>query len=435
MNPNGPTPFNNPNDPGSDSFGRSTQPLPPHGQNTSNPPPGTLLNGLQSGAPTGNSATAPPAAPPSAPAYGAPSYSAPSVQAPAPGPAPAPTSPLASVLKVPLPTMIGLAVTGGVLLAILVPAAMRRAIPPASMKTLPPSVDTPIVVRPPAQDNGGSTAQATSGPLDAGAKAPVLAPKDSAADAQNSASSQSTSTSQASPDDTLASDASTRGTGSGTKNVDDGSDAASQPSQADAQPNDSTQPSAQSDAQGAALGRTQGKAPHKSRHRGRALYSIAPPEGWRRGQSAGRATWRGPNGAQLLVEVAPDVTSSPRADWEKLSRAFEKKYGPRYRSLGIHETTLAGRPASQWEFELDSPSGATTHKIDIAVHAGGRGYAVLGSAPSDKFDQMRPQLDAAINSFQLHSLSSDQDSAPTHNNGGSSDESGAAASADSEKGF
>jgi hypothetical protein len=79
-----------------------------------------------------------------------------------------------------------------------------------------------------------------------------------------------------------------------------------------------------------------------------------------------------------------------------------RKYGKDYRSLGISETTLAGKRAAVWEFEIDSGNG-TTRKIDVAVHDRGTGFAVLGSAPAGNFESMRPRLEAAINSFQLKS--------------------------------
>ena len=138
-------------------------------------------------------------------------------------------------------------------------------------------------------------------------------------------------------------------------------------------------------------------------------YTIAPPSGWTRRRSGQRTTWSGPGSAQILVEVASDTAASPRADWEKLDRGFRKKYGRRYRSLGIRDTTLAGLPAAVWEFELDSKSGRTTRKIDNAVHSRGRGYAVLGSAPAERFEEVRPQIEEAIASFRLRSSASSED--------------------------
>jgi hypothetical protein len=113
--------------------------------------------------------------------------------------------------------------------------------------------------------------------------------------------------------------------------------------------------------------------------------------------------WQGPSGAELLVETTSSAGPSPRADWEKLDKSLARKYGSRYRSLGIRETTLAGLPAAVWEFELESKSGATTRKIDVAVHKGGRGYAVMGSAPAGRFDEVKPQIEEALNSFSLSS--------------------------------
>lgn len=134
-------------------------------------------------------------------------------------------------------------------------------------------------------------------------------------------------------------------------------------------------------------------------HNGRG-YAITPPRGFKLVQSGRRTIWRGPGGAQILVETAPVGNRSPRRDWEKMDAALARKYGERYRSRGISDTNLAGREAAAWEFELDTRSG-TTRKIDVAVHHRGRGYAVLGSAPAGRFEEVRPQLEAAIRSFEI----------------------------------
>jgi hypothetical protein len=128
----------------------------------------------------------------------------------------------------------------------------------------------------------------------------------------------------------------------------------------------------------------------------RSGYAISPPAGFTLQKSGRRTTWRGPDGAQLLVETAAVGERSPRADWERMDKGFRKKYGDRYRSYGIYETTLAGHPAAAWEFEIGA-----TRKIDVAVHHRGTGYAVLGAAPAARFEQVRPQIEAAIRSFRL----------------------------------
>jgi len=130
-------------------------------------------------------------------------------------------------------------------------------------------------------------------------------------------------------------------------------------------------------------------------HRGNG-YRISPPSGFSLQKTGRRTVWSGPGGSQLIVETSNAAGRSPRDDWEQLDRALAKKYGDRYRSRGITETTMAGKPAAVWEFEIGN-----TRKIDIAVHHGGKGYAVLGEALVGDFETMRPQFEAAMKSFEL----------------------------------
>ena len=110
--------------------------------------------------------------------------------------------------------------------------------------------------------------------------------------------------------------------------------------------------------------------------------------------------WRGPHGAQLLVETTPSPGRSARGGWEELHTVLKRKYGARYRLHGIADTRLAGRPAATWDFDLDTPAG-TRRKRDVAVLAAGRGYGILVSAPAEGFDGLRPQFDAVLRSFTL----------------------------------
>ena len=134
-------------------------------------------------------------------------------------------------------------------------------------------------------------------------------------------------------------------------------------------------------------------------HRGNG-YDIKPPSGFKLRRSGRRTVWSGPDGASLLVETTRVSGGSPRDDWKRLDVDLKKRYGKRYRSLGIRRTSLAGRPAAAWEFELDTPRG-TVRKMDIAVHERGRGYAVLYSAPAAKFHKVRSTLKSASRSFRL----------------------------------
>ena len=129
-------------------------------------------------------------------------------------------------------------------------------------------------------------------------------------------------------------------------------------------------------------------------------YTITPPPGFILTQRGQRTVWRGPHGAQLLVETTPSPGRSARDGWEELHTVLKRKYGARYRLHGIADTRLAGRPAATWDFDLDTPAG-TRRKRDVAVLAAGRGYGILVSAPAEGFDGLRPQFDAVLRSFTL----------------------------------
>jgi hypothetical protein len=141
-------------------------------------------------------------------------------------------------------------------------------------------------------------------------------------------------------------------------------------------------------------------------------YSIAPPEGFRLRRTGRRTAWRGPNGSELLVE-AGRADGSPREGWEKLDHALAKKYGAKYRNLGIREEIINGRDAAVWEFELDTKNGRV-RKIDVAMHEGNRGYAILGSAPAERFDEVRSKIQSAVNSFRIEN-NSRRDERPARN--------------------
>jgi hypothetical protein len=134
----------------------------------------------------------------------------------------------------------------------------------------------------------------------------------------------------------------------------------------------------------------------------RRAYSVEPPAGFTLSRRGRRTLWNGPQGTSFLVEVGPSQGTSPRQGWEDLERSLQKKYGRKYRSRGIRETTVDGRPAAIWEFELDTARG-TVRKIDVAVHDRSNGYAVLATAPAERFEEWRPRFETAIRSLRIDS--------------------------------
>lgn len=129
-------------------------------------------------------------------------------------------------------------------------------------------------------------------------------------------------------------------------------------------------------------------------------YSVRPPAGFRLRRIGTRTSWQSADGS-MLIETTEKPGPSARRGWERLDAAFIKKYGPRYRMLRLQDTLINGRPAAIWEFELTSRSGTVTRKMDVATVTGGRGYAALFAAPADRFETLRPQFEAALNSLQL----------------------------------
>lgn len=359
---------------------------------------GSVLGGLQSGnaAPTGSNVFDPPdddavVSPPPAPRSTSSTQAAPTGRLP----------------WLPMPTLIGLAVVGGALIVALVPAMLRRVIPTVPMKQFPsetivressrapvampqsPSVALKPLPEKPALDGAEQLPSARVNADEA--------PADNLSDGDRPATSDATRTEM--PTNELpATDAgeSVAAADAPQRDAKDSNDdeasrerfAVTERRRSSKQTRDTEAPAAREASQSSAA------FVHP-----RSGYAISPPAGFKRQRTGRRTIWRGPGGAQLLVETTTAPGTSARADWERLSAALAKKYGRNYRSLGIRETTLAGRPAAIWEFEISSKRG-TTRKIDVAVHERGRGYAVLAEAPASRFDELRPQLEAAIASFQ-----------------------------------
>lgn len=142
-------------------------------------------------------------------------------------------------------------------------------------------------------------------------------------------------------------------------------------------------------------------------------YELTPPPGFSLSQKGRRTIWKHENGAQILVETGKAGAGSLRDGWLRLERDLKKRYGDRYKSLGITESQLAGQPAAVWEFELTGKDGITRRKIDIGIQYEGRGYAVLGSAPKENFDKVLPEIRAALDSFKLKEKAATEEPQPT----------------------
>lgn len=308
----------------------------------------------------------------------------------------------------PMPTRIGLAAVVGALIVVLVPALMRRLIPTVPMKqfpaetvvrdpSLPPVAMPPsstIIEKPLAQ----TAVESGNEPAAIGDK-----PATNQSPGGNAPDETGLATADSAPEGPIADEPNIV-----TDNTEKRPDSASNEPRVENRERFSVTERKRDSPQNQSNGSRQAEAwVHP-----RTGYAISPPAGFKRQRTGRRTIWRGPGGAQLLVETTNAPGASARADWERLDAALAKKYGRNYRSLGIRETELAGRPAAVWEFEISSKRG-TTRKIDVAVHERGRGYAVLAEAPASRFDEMRPQLEAAIASFQPPDKDKVRDAAPS----------------------
>lgn len=355
--------------------------------------------------------------------------------------APARTGPLTR--RLPTPTLIGLAMAGGALGLVLILALVSRFTSRLQMQNLRPDGAVPAVSGPapgeimsaPGEPGGDGVSGAESGlapresPEGTGAPAVKIIPgrraagpsitvpstRDDEADS-GSLSSAGKSRSSSRSDESVVSGARRSDTRASNDSAPARGEAAGASNSGPDSDDEPVSRSSEREFGSGAFGSGASNSARSETHVGRG-YAITPPPGWRLVQSGRRTIWRGPGGAQILVEVASVGERSPRRDWEKMDAAFARKYGKRYRSRGVFDTTLAGRDAAAWEFDLETRSG-TTRKMDVAVHHRGEGYAILGSAPAGRFEQLRPQMEAALQSFELRrsessrSNSSRSDSSP-----------------------
>ncbi len=297
--------------------------------------------------------------------------------------------------RLPMSVVVGLAMTGGALVVILLSTAVGHLIPHNVKQNTDPNLSLPhptpsaprVVMVPP------SSTPDPANDLPTPETPPTPQPPQVQATPDTSAPD-NTSTDEATPDTSSTSDAT----------PDDSSPDSTSPDTiapaATPTPNTSPSPNATPDTN------IVNGVYHSRRHR----YSIQPPDNFRVIQRGRRTAWHGPDETKLLIESGGAGGASPREGWEKLDRALQRKYGARYQNRGIRDTVINGRPAAVWEFDLDTKTGRV-HKMDVAVHEGNRGFAVLATAPVDKFESWRPRFDSAIQSLQIEAETQNEASA------------------------
>ncbi|MBV9469302.1 MAG: hypothetical protein JO316_23485 [Abitibacteriaceae bacterium] len=324
-----------------------------------------------------------------------------------------------SLKRTPLSTIIGFSMAGGALAVLLISAFISRAVHrtltvadhPAnganpSTVTMPPSNPAPIPATGATNPQGTDTTDTSVAMPDNRASAtsdndtaPTVTTKvkKSAHTHKNVSPSQSTPSDQALDDTSPTIQGQDRSAASTDASEDAqdnaSSDTAAKPRMAAAPRNDDTNDN------DSGAGDSPTSASERFVHSGTG-YAVTPPPGFKLVKKGQRTIWSGPDGTTFLVETTNRPGRSPFGDWLRLDASLRKKYGLRYTSRGIEQTTVAGHPAAVWDFDLVTDKG-TVRKVDIGIHANGKGYALLGSAPAAQFDQLRPQLDQAIKSFEI----------------------------------
>lgn len=64
-----------------------------------------------------------------------------------------------------------------------------------------------------------------------------------------------------------------------------------------------------------------------------------------------------------------------------------------------HRGQERGRDAAMWTFLLRNRDGLWLKKTDLGTWHAGKGYALLGAAPEDEFEEWRPLFEHAAETF------------------------------------
>ena len=127
---------------------------------------------------------------------------------------------------------------------------------------------------------------------------------------------------------------------------------------------------------------------HVRRYLGR-RYTFNYPVGWRLVQdevlvnnSYFRTELVNSSGTEsVIIDRTPNESLSPEQKSVQVQQGTEHTPGG-YVPINSQSVTLAGRDAFLWEFELPGGPPPGPYKVDVFLHRGSSGYAVLGSASS-----------------------------------------------------
>ena len=128
-------------------------------------------------------------------------------------------------------------------------------------------------------------------------------------------------------------------------------------------------------------------------------YSIAYPAGWEVAPAGGSLTdFRDPaTGAKLRVDWTDTPGADPAQAWRELAVGFARTHD-NYQELGIGPTTYRDYNAAVWEFRYGS--SPAIHATNLGFVTGGRGYALLFTAPEDQWAASQGTAEQFRQAFQ-----------------------------------
>ncbi len=109
-------------------------------------------------------------------------------------------------------------------------------------------------------------------------------------------------------------------------------------------------------------------------------YSAEYPADWSIGEdhvlktTYSRTSFLADDGSEVDIDHSPGQDTDPETSATQVESDTAKTAG--YKRLSFESTTLNGRDAFEWTFQIGSE-----RKIDIFMTAGGDGFAVLGKGP------------------------------------------------------
>ena len=128
-------------------------------------------------------------------------------------------------------------------------------------------------------------------------------------------------------------------------------------------------------------------------------YRIGYPAGWEVAPVSEAITdFRDPaTGAKLRVDWTDTPGADPAQAWRDLAVSFARAHA-NYEELGIAPTTYRDYNAALWEFRYGS--GPTVHAANLGFVTGGRGYALLFTAPEEQWAASQATSDQFRQAFQ-----------------------------------